>query len=133
VTSRILALAGLSAAMLAPAAAGASRGPSTTAPDVFVDIQVTITDSRIGLSRRTAHRGDEARFIIRNVGTKPHSFTLGTTVRGAGAQTGFSRTLKPKEQQVLLLFLNYRGRLPYRSKFPADRAKPGMRGVFKIL
>jgi hypothetical protein len=111
----------------------AHAGPSTTAPTVFVDIQVTITDARIALDRHTAHRGDEARFIIRNVGTKPHSFTLGSTARGMGVQTGFSRTLKPREQQILLLFLNYRGQLPYRSKLPADRAKPGMRGVFKIL
>jgi hypothetical protein len=34
---------------------------------------------------------------------------------------------------VYLLFLDYRGELPYRSIVKADLKKPGMRGIFKIL
>ena len=132
---RIFAVAVLSAVALVPAARGTVRthdGALTTVPNVFVDIQVKITDTRITLSRRTANRGDQGRFIIRNVGTKRHSFTLGGTARGT-VQPGFSHTLNPKTQQTLLLFLNYRGPIPYRSTIPADRSKPGMHGTFTIL
>jgi len=124
----------LSAVALVPAARGTIRthdGPLTTVPNIFVDIQVTITDTRITLNRRSANRGDECRFIVRNVGTKRHSFTLGGTARGT-VQPGFSHTLNPKTQQTLLLFLNYRGPMPYRSIIPADRSKPGMHGTFTI-
>ena len=55
-----------------------------------------------------------------------HTFTLGTTKRGIGIQTGFSRVVKPGESKLLLLFLNYRGVLPYYSAIPADRAKAAM-------
>ena len=34
---------------------------------------------------------------------------------------------------MFLLFLDYRGSLPYRSAVRADLNKPGMRGIFKIL
>jgi hypothetical protein len=136
--TRSLSIAALLAAALVPAAQGTvrtSRGgqPQTTEPTVFVTIHVTITDSRITLDRHTASRGDEARFVIRNLGTKVHGFSLGTTKYGSGTQTAFSRTLKPKEQKLILIFLDYRGHLPYRSHVKLDLAKPGMKGIFRIL
>jgi hypothetical protein len=133
--SRMFTVALLSAMAAVPAAQGSVRtqsGPSTTAPNVFVNIQATISDTRITLKPRKANRGDEARFIIRNVGTKPHSFTLGSSARGTGEQTGFSRTLKPRTQTTLLLFLDFRGPVPYRSVLPHDRGLPGMKGIFTI-
>jgi hypothetical protein len=131
---RVFALAALSAAALVPAAHGTTRAhPDTTIPDVFLTIHVTLTDARISLDRHSAGRGDEVRFIIRNAGTKIHNFTLGTTqTKGAGAQTGFSTTLRPKQQKLNLLFLDYRGPLPYHSAIRADRNKPGMKGIFTI-
>jgi hypothetical protein len=127
----ILALVALSAAALVPGAN--ASGPQTTVPDVFLNVHVTITDSRITLDRHSATRGDEVRFILRNSGTKVHSFTLGTTTkRGAGNQTGFSSVLKPKAQKLILLFLDYRGPLPYRSILKHDQGKPGMKGIFTI-
>jgi hypothetical protein len=134
----VFALAVLAAALAVPGALGTTRGtarPNTTVPDVFLPIHVTVTDSRISLDRKSGHRGDEVRFTIRNAGTKTHNFTLGksTTKRGIGAQVGFSATLKPKQEKVYLLFLDYRGDLPYRSVLKADLKKPGMRGIFKIL
>ena len=134
--SRIIGLAALATVASVPTAHGMARaheGPSTTAPDVFLNIQVTITDSRITLSPRTAIRGAEARFIIHNVGTKRHGFTIGGTVKQAATQTGFSRVLNAKEQKVLLIYLDYRGPLPYRSTLPADRSLPGMHGIFKVV
>jgi hypothetical protein len=126
----------LAAALVVPGALGTTRGaarPNTTIPDVFLPVHVTMTDSRISLDRKSGHRGDEVRFTIRNAGTKTHNFTLGTTKRGQGYQVGFSTTLKPKQEKVFLLFLDYRGSLPYKSIVKADLKKPGMRGIFKIL
>lgn len=128
-STRVFAVAVLAAAALVPAA---HSQPQTTIPDVFVTIHVTITDSRISLDRRSAGRGDEVRFIMRNAGTKVHSFTLGNLKSGQGTQTGFSSTLKPKQQKVTLLFLDYRGPLPYRSILKHDVGKPGMKGTFTI-
>jgi len=125
------------AVTLIPAAHATVRAtsgtPQTTAPDVFVNVRVTITDARISLDRRSASRGDEVRFVIRNIGTKPHNFTLGSAKRGTGVQTGFSTTLKPKEQKITLLYLDYRGPITYRSTIKSDLRKPGMSGVFRIL
>ena len=132
----VFAVAVLAAALVVPGALGTTRSvarPNTTVPDVFLPVHVTVTDSRISLDRKSGHRGDEVRFTIRNAGTKTHNFTLGTTKRGIGSQVGFSTTLKPKQEKVFLLFLDYRGSLPYRSIVKADLNKPGMRGIFKIL
>ena len=104
----------------------------TTAPTVFYNIHVTLTNTRIVLDKHSAPRGTFARFIIRNLDTRPHNFTLGKARRGTGAQSGFSRTLKPRQKVILLLFLDYRGTIPYRGGLPADRSKPGMKGVFTI-
>ena len=131
---RIFALAAIAAVAIVPAAHGTgSARPDTTIPDVFLTIHVTMTDSRISLDRRSAGRGDEVRFILRNAGTKTHNFTLGgTQVKGTGRQTGFSATLKAKQQKLILLFLDYRGPVPYHSAIAADRSKPGMKGIFTV-
>ena len=128
--ARTLLLAVLvSSAVLVPAAHSQSR---TTAPTLFVNIGVTLTDTRIVMSRHGAPRGTYARFIIRNVGKRSHAFTLGTARRGTGRQSGFTRTLRPGTRKILILFLDYRGRIPYFGSLAADRAKPGMKGTFTI-
>jgi hypothetical protein len=134
--TRSLPLVALLAAALVPSAHGTVRTssqPQTTVPDVFVTVHVTITDSRITLDRHRASRGDEIRFILRNTGTRLHNFTLGSTKRGGGQQTGFSRTLKPREEKFILLFLDYRGLIPYRSTMKIDLTKPAMKGFFSVL
>ena len=113
-------------------AAQSSAQPQTTAPPPVVTVKVTITDTRIGVAPKTAIRGSYARFILQNVGKQPHAFTLGATKRGTGVQVGFSKLLKPNEQKVLLLFLDYRGKVTYRGSLPADRSKAAMQGVFTI-
>jgi hypothetical protein len=104
-------------------AAAAYARPLTTAPPSVVNIHVTITNTNILVDRHSAPRGVEAHFIIRNTGTSAHNFTL----RGV-----FSRTVKPHQQTIVRLFLDYRARLPYLGGLPADRGKPGMRGFFVI-
>jgi hypothetical protein len=109
-------------------AASAAAKPQTTAPPPAVVVKVTITDSGISMSPKHAARGAVARFVVVNRGSRPHTFAIEPTA----PQGGFRRLLAPREQKILLLFLDYRGRIAYSAPQPADRAKPGMRGFFTI-
>ena len=113
-------------------AVGAQARPQTTLPGLAIDIRVVITDTRIVLDRHSAPRGVEARFAIRNTGTKAHNFTLTGPKVSKGRHQGFSRTLKPGQHLNVRLFLDVRARQTYFGGLPADRLKPGMRGSFVI-
>jgi opacity protein-like surface antigen len=128
---RLVALAATSLAVLVPVAQAAAH-PQTTAPPPVVDIRVTITDSGIHFAPKHAVRGAFARFILVNTGARAHVLALGTAKKGSGVQTGFKKQLKPKEQKILLLFLDYRGKVPYSAPLPTDRTKRAMKGVFTI-
>jgi hypothetical protein len=121
VKSGLAAVAVLPAALLL--ATSAQARPLTTVPTVVVDIHVTITDTRITLDRSSAPRGDEARFLIRNTGTRIHNFTV---------QGAFTRTLKPKQRQSAQLFLDFRTKLRYFDNLPGQRTKPGMHGFIVV-
>ena len=121
------------AAIAAVPAAQSSGQPETTAPPPIVTIKVTITDSRIALHPKRGQRGNMAQFVLLNLGKRPHTFKLGHEQRGTGRQTGFTQALKPQQQSVHIFYLDYRGKLPYLGSLPADRSKPGMRGVFTIF
>jgi hypothetical protein len=110
--------------------AAAQAHPLTTRPQLELDVRVTITDTRIVLDRHTAPRGVEARFHIRNTGTRAHNFTLSGPKLSSGRRQGFSQTLKPGQQKTVRLFLDLRARQAYFSGLAADRSKPKMRGVF---
>jgi len=135
---KIVGLAVVSLAALVATAAQAElrsghRVARTTAPDSYVNINVTMTDTKFTLSRHEGPAGSDARFIIRDVGKKPHAFQLGTAKSGTGFQSGFNTTVKPGQQKVLILYLDYRGaRVPYFGSMPADRHKAGMKGIFKV-
>jgi hypothetical protein len=126
---RVIALGVVLGAMLVPTALAR---PQTTAPNVFVNIHVTLTDTEVILSPKSAPRGSDARFIVRNTGTKPHSFTLGSSVLGANLQSGFSRTVQPKQSKILLLYLNARGALQYYGGATAKKSTPKMKGIFLV-
>jgi hypothetical protein len=128
----LVALGATSIVAIVAVAQGSAR-PSTTAPPVVVPVKITITDSAIRMSPKVAVRGAVARFILVNRGTKPHTFLLGTLKHGTGKQTGFVKSLKPNEQSILVLFLDFRGTLPYTAPLPADRSKPKMKGIFRII
>jgi hypothetical protein len=132
VKARLLGLAAVSAVAVVPAAHG-SRQPVTTAPPPVVNVKVTITDSKISMHPKRGQRGAIGRFILLNLGAKPHTFTLGHRRHGTGSQTGFTKALKPGAQSIHIFYLDYRGRLPYLAPLPADRSKPGMRGAFTIF
>jgi hypothetical protein len=107
----------------------ARRG--TTGPALFYTITVTITDTRMKLSRQDLPRTYSARFNIRNLGRKTHSFTLGATLGGKG--TVVSRVVKPGSNAVAFFIQNdTRGVLRYYSSVPADRKNRAMQGVFTI-
>jgi hypothetical protein len=106
--------------------------PLTTAPDLYVTVNVTMTNTKFILSLHYAPRGADARFVIHNVSNKPHNFAVGKENYGQGAQTGFSATVQPGQKKILILFLDIRGKLPYYPGLPADRNEAGMHGVFLI-
>jgi hypothetical protein len=113
--------------------AGAAQArPQTTVPTSVLSIHVTITDSRITLNRYKAPRGVEGRFVIKNVGTKAHNFTLDTGASGPDVMPLFTRTLAPRKQAVVPLFLDYRGKVRYFDRLAPDRNKPGMHGFFVV-
>jgi hypothetical protein len=108
--------------------------PLTTAPDLYVTVNVTMTNTKFVLSVHAAPRGADARFVIHNVSNKPNTFVVGkqNVGTGTGAQTGFSATVKPGGTKILILFLDIRGKIPYSSGLAADRSNPAMRGEFLI-
>ena len=74
------------------------------------------------MSPKFAQRGSMGRFILVNTGKKPHTFVMGHERRGTGVQTGFKKSLKPSEQSVLILFLDFRGAIPYHAPCRPTRA-----------
>jgi hypothetical protein len=94
---------------------------ATTAPTLTVSIKVTMSETGVKLSQKTSYRGWEAKFVINNVGKKPHKFEIG------GLTTP---VLAPGKRHVLKVELALRGRVTYR-----DRLNPGpsSRGYFKVI
>ena len=125
--SRLFTLAAISAVALVPAAQSADQ-PQTTAPPPVSNIKIIITDSGIKMSPKLAQRGSMGRFIIVNTGKKPHTFVLGHERRGTGVQTGFKKALKPNQQSVLILFLDFRGAIPYQAALAGRQEQAGHEG-----
>lgn len=129
----VLAVAVGSVAIVAGSTGPAHGATRTTEPDVYQDIDVTITDRKITLSDRSAARGDGVNYHVKNVGTKPHSFAfVGPGAIGLGGTGLGTPVLKPGQTYVLQLFMDNRGALPYRSTVRADLGKIGMHGVFLV-
>ena len=106
--------------------------PRTTAPDLYVTVNVTMTDTKFVLSAHSAPRGADARFVVHNVGSKTNVFAVGKQGYGTGVQTGFSVSVKPGQKKILILFLDFRGKIPYYSGLAANKRIAGMRGEFVI-
>jgi hypothetical protein len=134
---RILGCAAVLAASLAVVTqAGAGQrpmaAPHTTAPDLYVNVSVKMTDQEFIVSRHSGPRGADARFTIHNISNETHNFSVGNEKFDTGVQTGFSVTVKPGQKKILILFLDIRSTIPYYPGLKADKNKPGMRGVFHI-
>jgi hypothetical protein len=104
----------------------------TTTPSVYVVIHVTLTDSKVVVSPKEAPRGASARFIMRNVGTKPITFNVGKQTPGLGDLFGFRSVIKPRTQKILLLYLSDRGAIPYYTGDSFASAKPTAKGTLLV-
>ncbi len=130
----VLAAVLVSLVPLAHGATSGAAGAKTTEPEVYQDVNVTITDRKIVLSERRAERGEGVTLHIKNTGTKPHSF--GFAGRGALSlsNSGLSTpALKPGQTAILSVYMDLRGAIPYRSTVKADASRIGMRGVFFVV
>ena len=113
------------AAALAVAAPGLARIQTTTAPATFT-VKVLISDGVISMHPNHAVRGSTAIFVLTNRGTKTHTAVIGDPARGKGKTIGFSATLAPNQQKTVVMFLDYRGLLPY------SVTGAGSKGSFRI-
>jgi hypothetical protein len=124
---RLIAIVALTS--LVVAAPGFARPQTTNAPAILI-VKVTITDKSITVRPNAAPRGTSATFILTNRGSKTQKWILGSTARGAGHTIGFASVLAPDQQKNVVMFLDYRGLLPY------SAAKLGggtvLKGTFKI-
>jgi len=125
---RLVAIAFLVSLVIA--APGFARPDTTNAPAILT-IKVTITDKSITVRPNTAPRGTNATFILTNRGTKTQKWVLGTTTRGVGQKIGFASVLAPDQQRNVVMFLDYRGSLPY-SASPLSGPKTVLTGSFRI-
>ena len=129
-----VAVLAVSAATVTQATAGqrAHVAPHTTAPDLYINVNVTMTNEKFVVSRHSGPRGADAKFIIRNKSNEVHNFSVGNEKFDTGVQTGFSVTVKPGQKKILILFLDIRSTIPYYPGLKADKDKTGMKGVFHI-
>ena len=129
--SRRLALVGAAAAACVVAAQGSAQ-PQTTTPTTVVNMKITMTDSVFRVSPNVVPRAALGRFLLSNQGTKAHAYTLARTRTPTGIQKGFTKTLRPGQRAVVLLFFDYRGRIAYRGSLPRDQSKTGMKGFIRV-
>jgi hypothetical protein len=99
-------------ASLAVAASAYARPDTTNAP-AFLTIKVTITDTAVTVRPNTALRGSNATFILTNRGKSTQKWVLGNATRGVGKTSGFASVLGPDQQKNVVMYLDYRGLLPY--------------------
>ena len=116
-------------ASLAIAAPGFAH-PQTTNSPAILTIKVTITDHSVTVRPNTAPRGTSATFILTNRGTKTQKWVLGNATRGVGKKIGFASVLAPDQQKSVVMFLDYRGPLPYTASQLGG--KTVLKGSFRI-
>ncbi len=131
---KLSAFAAVLAVAIVPSAQGMVRAPQTTEPGEIIEIEVTITDTKITMTDTAAQRGDQVDFHISNKGRRAHNFALRGTGPVALSNLGLSTNLiRPKGKVVLQVFLDFRGEMTFKSTVRADQSKPGMKGTFRII
>lgn len=117
------------------ALAAAAPATATTQPSQAILVNVHITDKGIRTAmfhtsgpRSTdywaafyATRGEIAYFVVRNMGKKPHDFTV------LGKKT---KTIRPGGAARFHVVLNRRGSFPFHSTL--DKGKKGFSGQLKV-
>ena len=107
-------LVGASLAASALALAGSASG-TTNVPAIFT-VKVNIYDTKLTMTPNHAVRGSTITFVMINRGKKTHTFQIGDVKRGAGFGQGFRQTLRPNQQFQKVMFLDYRGRMPFTTR-----------------
>ena len=128
VTKLVGAVTAATAVSLVVAAPGSTRPQTTNAPAILT-IKVTITDRSVTVKPNSAARGTNCIFVLTNRGNKVQRWVLGSVKRGKGKKIGFASTLKPDQQKTIVMFLDYRGSLPYTSSSAGTRT---VKGSFRI-
>ena len=118
---------GACAALAALTAAGSATG-TTNVPAIFT-VKVIVTDRAISMTPGHAVRGSTVTFVLTNRGKKTHTFQIGNASRGTGLGQGFRQILKPNGQYTKVMFLDYRGVMPFYIKSGKTITA---RGAFKI-
>ena len=112
-----LALTGCAAAAALAVAASAGARPATTNVPAIFTVKVTIgSTGKIAMTPNHAVRGSTITFILTNRGRKTRTFVIGDAKRGVGKGQGFQQTLKPNGQYTKVMFLDYRGTMPFLTK-----------------
>jgi hypothetical protein len=119
---------GASACAVAALAVAGSAAGTTNAPAIFT-VKVVISEKKIAMSPAHAVRGSTVTFILTNRGKKTRTFVIGDVKRGAGHGQGFAQTLKPNQQFTKVMFLDYRGVMPFTLR---SGKTVTARGSFKI-
>ncbi len=113
-------------------ASSVSARVGTTAPSVYVNVNITLTDSKVIVSPKSAPRGADARIIVHNLSKKSRFLAFDYHAVGSGVHGGFERVFKPGAKVVLFLFLDSRGVIPYYSGSTFDRTSAALRGTFIV-
>jgi hypothetical protein len=121
-------LIGATAVALVVATPGMTEPQTTNAPAILT-IKVTISDSSITVRPSSAARGTNCIFVLTNRGKRTQRWVLGTPKRGQGKTIGFATSLTPDQQKTIVMYLDYRGLLPYSS---SAAGRPALKGTFRI-
>jgi hypothetical protein len=109
-------------------AVAGSATATTNVPAIFT-VKVTIKDRSMAMTPNHAVRGSTITFILTNRGSKTRTFVIGDPKRGAGHGQGFQQVLRPNQQFTKVMFLDYRGLMPFTTKAGSTVVS---RGVFRI-
>lgn len=110
-TRTVLAAAALAVA-LGTAGSASGRPDTTNAPAIFTS-KVTIRDAGMSVTPNHAVRGSTVTFILTNRGRKAHTFVIGSAGGAGKGHLGFKQLLKPSQQFTKVMFLDYRGIMPF--------------------
>jgi hypothetical protein len=124
---RLVAIVFLTSLVIA--APGFARHQTTNSPAILT-IKVTITDRSVTVKPGSAARGTNAIFILTNRGKTTQKWILGNATRGVGKKIGFASILAPDQQKSVVMFLDYRGALPYSTTQLGG--KTVLKGSFRI-
>jgi hypothetical protein len=120
----VVAVAVLVVSSMAAFAQAGSRPSRTESPErtaLLAQVKVSLSDSKIVLSAKSAKRG-LVTFKVTNTGARTHDFSIN------GRKT---KALSHGQSNTLRVIFLRKGAYPYKSTQPGDAAK-GLTGVFTI-